>query len=78
MNRSRKVGRKLTSHDLTCMAWKYHLREDGTYVWRGKHNQTCVWSGAALSFLKNKTDEEYEQVREEYKNYLREKRHGKK
>ena len=78
VNRSRKIGRKLTSHDLTCMAWKYQLREDGTYVWRGKHNQTCVWSGAALSFLKNKTDEEYEQAREEYKYYLRAKRHGKK
>lgn len=60
------------------MAWKYQLREDGTYAWRSKYNQTCVWSGAALSFLKNKTDEEYEQVREEYKNYLREKRHEKK
>jgi hypothetical protein len=78
VNRSRKIGRKLNIHDLICMAWKYQLREDSTYVWRGKHNQTCVWSGVALSFLKNKTDEEYEQVREEYKNYLREKRHEKK
>ncbi|MDP9832397.1 hypothetical protein [Trueperella abortisuis] len=35
-------------------------------------------SGVALNFLKNKTDEEYEQVREDYKYYLRKKRHGKK
>lgn len=78
VNRSRKIGRKLNSHDLICMAWKYKLREDEKYVWRGKHNQTCVWSGTALSFLSNKTDEEYERVREEYKQYLQEKRQSKK
>lgn len=78
VNRSRKIGRKLTSYDLTCMAWKYKLREDEKYVWRGKHNQTCVWSGTALGFLRDKTDEEYERVREEYKQYLQEKRQSKK
>ena len=52
------------------------LREDTKYAWREKHNPSCVWSGEALSFLKYKTDEEFDRVREEYKLYLREKRQG--
>lgn len=77
-NEVRKHGRKLTMHDFTCMAWRHGLREDTKYAWRGKHNPSWVWSGDALSFLKNQTDEDFDRVREEYKNYLREKRHGKK
>lgn len=77
-NEVRKHGRKLTMHDLTCMAWRHGLREDTKYAWRGKHNPSWVWSGDALSFLKNQTDEDFDRVREEYKNYLREKRRGKK
>lgn len=77
-NEVRKHGRKLTMYDLTCMAWRHGLREDTKYAWRGKHNPSWVWSGDALSFLKNQTDEDFDRVREEYKNYLREKRRGKK
>ena len=77
-NEVRKHGRKLTMHDFTCMAWRHGLREDTKYAWRGKHNPSWVLSGDALSFLKNQTDEDFDRVREEYKNYLREKRHGKK
>lgn len=74
VNRSRKHGRKLTSYDLTCMAWKYSLRSDKRYTWQGKHNQTSVWSGDAVNFLKNKSDAEYEQVRNEYKQHMRARR----
>lgn len=77
-NEVRKNGRKLTMHDLKCMAWRHGLRENTKYAWRGKHNPSWVWSGDALSFLKNQTDEDFDRVREEYKYYLREKRHGKK
>lgn len=77
-NRARKNGRKLTMHDLTCMAWRYGLRDDTKYAWRGKHNPSWVWSGDALSFLKNQTDENFDRIKEEYKYYLREKQHGKK
>lgn len=73
LNEVRKNGRKLTMHDLKCMAWRHGLREDTKYAWQGTHNPSCVWSGDALSFLKNRTDEEFDRVREEYKLYLREK-----
>lgn len=76
-NKVRKNGRKLTMHDLICMAWRYGLREDTKYAWQGTHNPSCVWSGNALSFLKNRTDEEFDRVREEYKLYLREKQRSK-
>lgn len=77
-NEVRKNGRKLTMHDLTCMAWRYGLRDDTKYTWRGKHNLSWVWSGDALSFLKNKTDEDFDRVREEYKLYLPEKQRNRK
>lgn len=72
VNQDRKSGRKLTSYDLYSMAWKYDLRSDDRYAWKGEHNSACVWSGDALFFLKKKTDEEYEQVRQDYRHYLRE------
>lgn len=74
VNQARKSGRRLTNYDLYSMAWKHDLRSDDRYAWRGEHSPTCVWSGEALFFLKNKTDEEYEQVRQEYGHYLREKK----
>lgn len=76
-NRARKGGRKLTIYDLTCMAWKYSLRENSKYAWRGNHNLSCVWSGDALSFLKNQSDEQYDQVRFEYQQHQRDKRRNK-
>lgn len=78
VNEVRKRGRKLTIYDLTCMAWKHHLRDCSRYAWQGKHNQSCVWSGDALSFLKNQPDEELDRAREEYKLYLREKQRSRK
>lgn len=73
-NEARKNGRKLTMYDLTCMAWRHGLREDTKYAWRGKHNPSWVWSGDALSFLKNQSDEQYEEARSEYQQYLRNKK----
>nr|WP_275587063.1 hypothetical protein [Arcanobacterium pluranimalium] len=73
-NRTRKNSRKLTSYDLTCMPWKHNLRENSQFAWRGKHNLSCVWSGHALSFLKNQTDEDFARAREEYKQHLRNKK----
>lgn len=72
-NRARKNERDLTSYDLYAMAWKYQLREDGRYAWRGKHNGACVWSGDALGLLKNKTEAEYQQARREYSEHLAQK-----
>lgn len=76
-NRARKNGRKLNMYDLICMAWKYELRDDSKFAWKGKHNPSCVWSGDALSFLKNKGDEEYDRARAEYKQYQKDKNHSK-
>lgn len=73
VNRVRRNERELTSHDLHAMAWKYQLREDGRYAWRGKHNGACVWSGDALALLKNKAEAEYQQVRREYREFLAQK-----
>lgn len=77
-NRARKNGRKLTIYDLTCMAWKHNMRDKSKFAWRGTHNPTHVWSGDALSFLKNQTDEEFDRVRAEYKQYQRCKKRNKK
>ena len=77
-NRARKNRRKLTSYGLTCMAWKHNMRDNSKFAWRGTHNLTHVWSGDALSFLKNQTDEEFDRVRAEYKQYLRYKKRSKK
>lgn len=77
-NRARKSGRKLTSYDLTCMAWKHNMRDNSKFAWRGTHNPTHVWSGDALSFLKNQTDEEFDRVRAEYNQYQRYKKRSKK
>lgn len=77
-NRARKNKRKLTIYDLTCMAWKYGMRDNSKFAWIGIHNLSHAWSGDALSFLKNKTDEEYGCAREEYKQYLRQKKRSKK
>lgn len=77
VNRARKSGKELTSHDLKCMAWKHNLRNKSTFAWKSKHNLSHVWSGDALSFLKNRTDEEYEVARVEYGRYLKEKRNKK-
>lgn len=77
-NKVRKNSRKLTMHDLKCMAWRHGLRDDMKYAWRGKHNLSWGWSGDALSFLKNQTDEDFDRVRKEYKLYLRKKRRSRK
>lgn len=77
-NRARKNGRKLNNYDLTCMAWKHNLRENSKFAWRGNHSLSCVWSGDALSFLKNTTDEEYDRARAEYRQYLKDKKRNEK
>ena len=78
VNRARKNGRKLTSYDLTCMAWKHNMRDNSKFAWRGIHNPTHVWSGDALSFLKNQTDEEFDRARADYNQYQQDKRRSKK
>lgn len=76
INQTRKNGRELNSHDLKCMAWKHNLRNDTKYAWQGNHNLSCVWSGDALTFLKNQTDEDYAQARAEFNTYMRSKRNN--
>lgn len=78
VNRSRKIGRKLTMYDLTCMAWKHNMRNNPQFAWQSRHNLSCVWSGDALSFLKNRTDAECDLVRAEYRQYLKDKKRSKK
>lgn len=77
VNQARPTNRKLTTYDLTCMAWKYALRDNERYAWRGKHQQSHVWSGEALHFLRNQSDEQYEEARSEYQQSLRNKKQKK-
>lgn len=37
VNKKRKDGYELNTHDVTVLAWKYALRENQKYVWRNKH-----------------------------------------
>lgn len=77
INSARRNSRDINLHDLKCMAWRFKLRDDEKYAWKGTHNATCVWSGTALSFLTRKTDDEYKQVRDEYAAFQRERRRAK-
>lgn len=77
VNRTRKHGRALNMHDLVCMAWKYKLRDDIRYVWKGNHHNAPVWSGDALNFLKQRTDEEYDRARKDYRRNQQEQQRSK-
>jgi hypothetical protein len=67
----RRKGRKLTSHDHQAICWKESLRSDTKYAWKHSNSMTAVWSGDAVSHLSGLTDEYYDQIRQEYREYRR-------
>lgn len=67
VNRKR-VGRKLNSYDLQVACWKFGLRDDKKYAWKHSEATTHVWSGEAVSYFAAIPDEQFEQLRAEYKN----------
>ena len=68
----RRTGRTLNSHDLLAVSWKDDLRSNQKYAWKHEKGASHVWSGEALTYLTNLTDEYYDEVRLEYREHLRE------
>lgn len=70
VNEKRK-GRPITSHDHQVVCWKESLRDNTTYAWKHHNGASHAWSGEAVSYLVSLTDKQYDDVRVEYREHLR-------
>lgn len=73
---AKRDGRTLTTYDLQVISWKESLRENKKYAWRHSVAATYVYSGEAVSYLSSISDDRYDEVRAEYRAYLRRTRKG--
>lgn len=67
----KRSGRKLTSYDHQAVCWKEGLRDNSKYAWKHSNGATHVWSGDAISYLASLSDKQYDDLRSEYREYMR-------
>lgn len=64
-------NRVLTSHDHQVLCWKEGLRENSDMAWKHGSGATPFWSGAAVRHMADITDERYEELRQQHREYQR-------
>lgn len=67
-------GKVLTSYDHQALCWKEGLRDNSRMAWKHSNGASHVWSGDAVRHMADITDERYEEVRQEYREFQREKK----
>lgn len=67
----KRGGRQLTTYDHQAICWKESLRENKKYAWKHSNGASHVWSGDALSYLASLSDNQYDEIRAQYREYLR-------
>ncbi|MEV0031205.1 DUF3644 domain-containing protein [Nocardia sp. NPDC050793] len=65
----KRSGRALNGHDLLVVCWKESLRDNRRYAWKHSNAATHVWSGDAVSYLSSISDERFDKLRAEYRQY---------
>ncbi|MEV2226455.1 DUF3644 domain-containing protein [Nocardia vinacea] len=65
----KRSGRALNSHDLLVVCWKESLRGNRRYAWKHSNAATHVWSGDAVNYLSAISDERFDKLRAEYRQY---------
>lgn len=63
----RREGKELNPYDLQVICWKSGLRSDKKYAWKHGNATTHVWSGEAVNYLASLPDDQFKQLRAEYK-----------
>ena len=53
------------------MCWKEGLRDDSKFAWKHSNGATHVWSVDALNYLASLTDQQYDDVRAEYRAHMK-------
>lgn len=64
----------LTSHDHQVLCWKEDLRDNSLMAWKHSNGASHVWSGDAVRHMVDITDERYEELRQEYREFQRERK----
>jgi EC042_2821-lke REase/Protein of unknown function (DUF3644) len=67
----KRDGRELTTYDYQAICWKEEMRNNTKYAWKHSNGTSHVWSGDAVTFFASLADEQYDQVRAEYKAFMR-------
>ncbi|MGY1895027.1 DUF3644 domain-containing protein [Nocardia gipuzkoensis] len=65
----KRSGRALSSYDLQVVWWKESLRDIRRYAWKHSNAATHVWSGDAVNYLSSISDERFDKLRAEYRQY---------
>ncbi|WP_431938488.1 DUF3644 domain-containing protein [Nocardia grenadensis] len=66
---AKRSTRQLTSYDLQVICWKEGLRNQSKYAWRHNNAASYSWSGDAVRYLTEVTDERFTRMREEYRKH---------
>lgn len=67
---AKRTGRAITSHDHQAVCWQNGIRNDKKYAWKHSNSASWVWSGEAVSYLANLSDDEYDVARKAYSAHL--------
>lgn len=63
----RRTGNSLSSYDYVVACWRHDMKAQSKYAWKHSNGSSYVWSGDAVAFLAKFTDEQYVEMRSEYK-----------
>lgn len=66
----KRTGRRITSRDHQAVCWEEGLRENRKYAWKHGNAPSPVWSGDAIRYLSDKSDAEYDAIRQRYNEHL--------
>lgn len=67
----RRTGRALNTYDHTAVCWDEDLRDASEHAWKHSNAATHVWSGAAVTYLASKTDDDYDAARTRYREHMK-------
>lgn len=67
---ARRSGRTLNSYDHHAICWDEELRTNPAYAWKHSNAASHVWSGAAVSYLADKSDADYDDSRTRYRKHM--------
>lgn len=66
---ARRVGRILNSYDHQAICWDEDLRANPSYAWKHSNASSHVWSGAAVTYLADKSDADCDGARTRYREH---------
>ena len=67
---ARRSGRALNSYDHQAVCWDEDLRAIAAYAWKHSNAASHVWSGAAMTYLAEKSDADYDGARARYRKHM--------